>query len=506
MQRKSGKPVTPAPLQHILIIGGGTAGWMAAAAVAHKLAGLPIRISLIESEEVGTVGVGEATVPHIRFFNTALGIDEAEFMRATRATFKLGIEFRDWGRIGDSYVHPFGDFGVTTRGAPFLHHWLSAREGGAKDALQDFSLPIQAARRNRFAPPDPDPRSLYSTYSYAYQFDAALYGRFLRALAEHLGVQRIEGRIVDASLDGESGFVASVKLASGEAVHADLFVDCSGFRGLLIEQALSSGYESWQHWLPCDRAIAMPCESVEELTPYTRATALEAGWTWRIPLQHRVGNGHVYASAFIGDDEAEQALRDRLEGAPLAEPNRLRFVPGKRRRQWIGNCVALGLAAGFIEPLESTSIHLVQLGIGKLLELLPYSGWDERDAAEFNRAMDVEYERVRDFIILHYCATERDDSPLWNHCRTMALPDSLAYKMELFRERGVVVNQRDGMFLEPSWVAVYLGQNIVPRRIDPLATRVDPQRLSEMAEACRQAAAAMPRHTDYLRSIDKAAG
>ena len=502
-------PVKPTPLQHILIVGGGTAGWMTAAALAHKLAGLPIRISLVESEEIGTVGVGEATVPHIRFFNSALGIDEAEFMRATKATFKLGIEFRNWGRIGDSYIHPFGAFGMAEDGVPFLHQWLRARKAGLSHALEDFSLPVQAARRNRFAPPKQDPRSLYSTYSYAYQFDATLYGRFLRAFAEGLGVQRIEGRIVDAALDGASGFIQSVTLASGQTFGADLFVDCSGFRGLLIEQALSAGYESWQHWLPCDRAVAMPCESAEELTPYTRATALQAGWTWRIPLQHRVGNGHVYASAFIDDSQAEQALRDALEGAPLAEPNRLRFVPGKRHRQWIGNCVALGLAAGFIEPLESTSIHLVQLAIGKLLELLPFSGWDPLDAAEFNRAMDLEYERVRDFIILHYSATQRDDSPLWDHCRTMRVPDSLAHKLELFRDRGVVVNQRDGMFLEPSWIAVYLGQNIVPRKVDPLAERVAPERLSprlsDMAGACRQAADSMPRHAAYLRSINAAA-
>ncbi|HEX8263189.1 MAG TPA: tryptophan halogenase family protein [Allosphingosinicella sp.] len=497
-------------IRTILIVGGGSSGWMAAAALARKLAGLPIAINLVESAEIGTVGVGEATLPHIRFFNASLGLDEAEFMRRTRATFKLGIEFRNWGRLGDSYIHPFGAFGTDLGGVAFHQHWLRMRSAGEAAPLEDFSLPIQAARMNRFSHPADDPASLYSTFSYAYQFDATLYGRFLRDYAESRGVRRIEGRIVDVEVRPDDGFLSSVTLADGSRLEADLFIDCSGFRGVLIEQALEAGYEDWTRWLPCDRAIALPCAGTGDLVPYTRATARESGWMWRIPLQHRVGNGHVYSSAFLADDDAETALVAQLESPPLAEPNRLRFTTGKRRRQWVRNCVAIGLSAGFLEPLESTSIHLIQLAIGHLIDLLPDRGWDPLDAEEFNRVMALEYERVRDFLILHYCATERDDTPFWNHCRTMELPDSLSYKMELFRERGYVVNYREGMFLEPSWIAVYLGQNVTPRRFDPLSETVPESRLrgdmSRIGEACRAAAARMPAHRDFLQAIGAAEG
>jgi tryptophan halogenase len=497
-----------APIERILVVGGGSAGWMTAAALANKLAGLPVAIELVESAEIGTVGVGEATLPHIRFFNSALGFDEADFMRRTKATFKLGIEFRNWGRVGDSYIHPFGAFGTDIGEVPFHQHWLRMRAAGATAELDHYSLPIQAARQNRFAHPADDPKSLYSTYSYAYQFDAGLYGRFLRDYAERRGVKRTEGRIVDVALRPEDGFVSSLTLADGRRLEADLFIDCSGFRGVLIEQALKAGYEEWTHWLPCDRAIALPCAGTGPLTPFTRATARESGWMWRIPLQHRVGNGHVYSSAFLADDEAEAALLAQLEGAPLAEPNRLRFTTGKRRLQWSKNCVAIGLSAGFLEPLESTSIHLIQLAIGHLIDLLPDRGWDPLDAEEFNRVMALEYERVRDFLILHYCATERDDSPFWDHCRTMEPPESLRYKMELFRERGFVVNYREGMFLEPSWIAVYLGQNVVPRSFDPLSEALPSSRLrteiSRIGEACRAAAERMPPHEDFLRAIGAA--
>jgi tryptophan 7-halogenase len=497
------------PLRHILIVGGGTAGWMTAAALARKLAGLPVAIRVVESAEIGTVGVGEATLPHLRFFNASLGFDEADFMRFTKATFKLGIEFRNWGRLGESYIHPFGAFGVDLGGVPFHQHWLRMREAGDGTALADYSLPILAARMNRFAYPSEDPAALSSTYSYAFQFDAGLYGRYLRNYAEARGVRRVEGRIVDVALRSEDGFVESVTLAGGERLEADLFVDCSGFRGLIIEQALGAGYEEWTRWLPCDRAIAVPCGGTAELTPYTRATARESGWMWRIPLQHRVGNGHVYSSGFIADQEAEDALLAQLDAPPLADPNRLRFTAGKRRRQWVRNCVSIGLAAGFLEPLESTSIHLIQLAIGRLIDFLPDLGWDPLDSDEFNRLMDLEYERVRDFLILHYCATERRDTPFWDHVRTMTLPDSLLAKIELFRERGYVVNYRDGMFLEPSWIAVYLGQNVVPRRFDPLSEVVPEDDLAlemtRIAEATRAVAARMPDHLAFLRSIGAAA-
>jgi tryptophan halogenase len=496
-------------LRRIAIIGGGTAGWMTAAALAHSLQNSAIELRLVESAEIGTVGVGEATVPHIRFYNAKLGFDEADFMRRTKATFKLGIEFRNWGRIGDSYIHPFGAFGSNLGGVPFHHHWLRMRSEGCEWPLEDFSLPVLAARRNRFDHPAEDPRSLLSTFSYAYQFDAGLYAAFLRSYAEQRGVVRTEGKVVDVLQHAETGFVEAVTLESGERIEADLFIDCSGFRGLLIEQTLAAGYESWSRWLPCDRAIAVPCADAEGLTPYTRATALGSGWTWRIPLQHRVGNGHVYSSAFISDEEAERQLLDRLESPPLQDPRQLRFTAGRRLKQWDRNVVAIGLSAGFLEPLESTSIHLIQLAIGHLLNLLPDRSWDPADEAEFNRLMQLEYERVRDFIILHYCATQRDDTDFWNYCRTMELPESLASKMELFRERGIVRMYRDGMFLEPSWLAVYLGQNVLPRRHDPLSDAVPTGALRRdmeaMRERYRQAAERLPDHHERLRSMLAAA-
>jgi tryptophan halogenase len=489
-------------IRNVLIVGGGSAGWMAAAALANALKGLPIAISLVESEEIGTVGVGESTIPHIRFFNAKLGLDEAEFMRATKATFKLGIEFRDWDRPGDTYMHPFGAFGRDVAGAPFLQQWLRANEAGEAPAFQDFSLPIVAAKRDRFTPPSADPRSLMSTYSYAYQFDAGLYARFLRKYAEGLGVVRTEGKIRDVQLRAEDGFVESVTLESGQVISADLFVDCSGFRGLIIEQTFKAGYEDWSEWLPCDRAIAVPCAHGGPLTPYTQAISQGAGWRWRIPLQHRVGNGYVYCSEYIGDDEAEATLLSRLEAPAEAEPRRLRFLAGRRKRQWVKNCVAIGLSSGFLEPLESTSIYLIQAGIGRLLDLFPDRDFDPADADEFNRLMDLEIERIRDFLILHYYAGARADTPFWRRCREMPIPDSLAYKMELFRERGALVPYRDGVFLEPSWHAVYLGQDVTPRRHEPFAeiAPVDGvvRELRAMHDTIRRAAESIPSHADYI--------
>ncbi len=483
-------------VKRVLVVGGGTAGWMTAAALAHKLSGTGTAIELIESAEIGTVGVGEATVPHIRHFNATLGLDEADFLTRTRGTFKLGVEFVNWGRIGDSYIHPFGEFGSDLDGVPFHHQWLAAGEGaGAFDA---YSLPIQAARRGRFAHPSDDPASLRNTYNYAYQFDASLYARYLREYAEARGAVRREGKVVDVALNGETGFVESVTLESGERVSADLFVDCSGFRGLLIEQALGTGYQEWTHWLPCDRAIAIPCPNVGPIAPLTRSTAQASGWLWHIPLQHRAGNGHVYSSGFISDDDALETLTGALAAAPLAEPNKLRFVTGKRNRQWVGNVVAIGLSSGFLEPLESTSIHLIQLAIGRLLDLFPAQQWDPLDAAEFNRLMALEYERVRDFLILHYHATERDDSDFWHYCRNMTLPDSLAEKLALFRERGVVQHYRDGMFLEPSWLAVYLGQHVVPAYPDPRAGGDVAARMAAMRARYTAEAEAMPMHEAAL--------
>jgi tryptophan 7-halogenase len=497
--------MTTKTIQEILIVGGGTSGWMTAAALSHRLSGQPVKIRLIESAEIGTVGVGEATVPHIRFFNAKLGIDEADFMARTKATFKLGIEFCDWGCIGDSYIHPFGAFGEAIGGVDFHHHWARLHRAGHPHPLEDYSLPIIAARAGRFAFPAEDQSTLLSTYSYAFQFDAGLYAAYLRSYAEARGVVRCEGKITEVVQDSESGFVKSVALENGDIIAADLFVDCSGFRGLLIEGALESGYDDWSHCLPCNHAVPVPCTTNGPLTPYTRATAKDAGWIWRIPLQHRVGNGHVYCSSYISDEHAADALVGQLESEPLAKLNFLRFTTGKRRKQWSKNVVAIGLSAGFLEPLESTSIHLIQLAIGRLLDFFPDRGWNPMLATEYNRLMDLEYERVRDFLILHYHATERDDTPFWNYVRTMPIPDSLAHKMEMFRERGVVVNYRDGMFLDASWIAVYLGQRVTPQHSDPLGLSLDDAGLAASLDVirhnCITAAATLPSHGDFIRQI-----
>jgi tryptophan halogenase len=499
----------PGPL-NIVIVGGGTAGWMAAAAFAGVLPPERRRIRLIESSEIGIVGVGEATLPHIRFFNKRIGIDERELMAKTQATFKLGIDFRDWARLGDSYIHPFGAYGARTGGIGFHHYWLRARAAGDTTDIGEYSLAIAASRLNKFAPPSEDPKDVMSTFGYAFQFDASLYAQYLRGFSEARGVQRTDGKIVDVRLNGEDGSVESVKLESGEVVTGDLFIDCSGFRGLLIEQALKTGYDEWTRWLPCDRAMAVPCENAGPLTPYTRATAREAGWQWRIPLQHRTGNGYVYGSQFISDDEAAARLMSRLDGKPLGTPRPLRFTAGRRRKTWNRNVVAIGLAGGFLEPLESTSIHLIQVAITTLIDYLTErtmtqgGKFDDKLVAAYNAWLEMEYDRVRDFLILHYHATERDDAPIWNYCRTMSIPDSLAHKMELFRTRAGVVTYKDGLFLEPSWLAVYVGQRVMPSAFDPRMDEIDlsdvQAQLAQVRDKVHGAAVHMPNHEEFLRA------
>ncbi len=497
-------------VERVIIIGGGTAGWMTAAGLASMLGSTGLAITLIESEAIGIVGVGEATLPHIKYFNDTIGVDEAEFIAATSATFKLGIEFVDWARKGDSYIHPFGEFGLANEGVPFHQYW--SKMSGALDTgpLDDYSLPVVACRKGRFQRPSDDPRSVLSTYRYAYQFDAMQYAPFLRKHGEARGVTRIEGKVTGVDQESESGNIASVTLETGQRVEGDLFVDCTGFIGLLIEKTLKTGYESWSQYLPCDRAVAAPCESAGPLLPYTRATADCAGWRWRIPLQHRTGNGHVYSSGFIGDEDAERALVDNLDGKLLADPRILRFVTGKRRKLWNHNCIAIGLSGGFLEPLESTSIYLIQEGITKLLELFPDTDSFTVEMEEYNRRMDLEFERIRDFLILHYHATERDDSDFWNYLRTMKIPGSLADKLELFRNSGRIAAYDHGLFLVPSWIAVLLGQRIGPTnydwRVDQLSEEHIRQHLSGLRNHMEQAASDMFDHANFLTQNGLARG
>ncbi|WP_268992446.1 tryptophan halogenase family protein [Sphingomonas sp. Leaf21] len=486
----------------VVIVGGGTAGWMAGAALARLLPG-QCSVRLIESEAIGVVGVGEATLPHIRAFNERLGIPEAEFMARTRATFKLGIEFRDWGRIGDSYIHPFGTFGRGTGAIDFHHYWTRLlREGHDLPPLDSLSYACALARDARFDHPLREGQTLASTYGYAYQFDALLFAPYLRGLAEEAGAVRTEGMVVDVERDGDTGLIRAVTLADGERVEGDLFIDCSGFRSLLLGQALEEPFEDWSKWLPTDRAVAMPCRTETAVTPYTSAIAMPAGWRWRIPLQHRTGNGYVYASDFVSDADAARALEAAVEGEKLAEPRLLRFKAGRRRRSWVGNCVAIGLASGFLEPLESTSIYLVQQAITALVELFPDRQVAASDRDEFNRITDLEYDRIRDFLILHYHATTRDDSPFWNYVRTMPIPDSLAEKLDLWRRRARVVKYREGVFLDASWIAVYLGQGVVPGGWDPRADVASTSDLLRAVDGLRREiadeVAGRPDHRGFL--------
>ena len=489
----------------IAVIGGGTAGWMTAAALA-RLVGGKSAVTLVESAEIGTIGVGEATIPPIRNFNAILGLDEREFLRETKGTYKLGIEFRDWTRLGHSYFHPFGVHGADINGRYFHQYWLKLRQLGDETPIDDYSLCSVAAAANRAGPLTTDPRSVLATFGSAFHFDAALYAAYLRRYAEARGVKRLERKVVDVSLDGETGFIKSVQFDGGDSLEAEFYIDCTGFRGLLIEGALKAGYEDWTPWLPCDRAVALPCENAQPLVPYTRSTARKAGWQWRIPLQHRIGNGYVYSSAHVSDDEAAGTLLDNLDGAPIGEPRFLRFRAGRRRRFWIKNCLAVGLSAGFMEPLESTSIHLIQTGITKLLDLFPDRSFDPVDIEEYNRLTRLEFEGIRDFLILHYNATERNDSPFWEYCRTMAIPEPLARRIALFRGRGrMPIRMAYDLFTDTSWIAVFLGQGVTPQSYEPLIDAHDidavKTRLQGQRKMIAEAAASMSSHADYVARV-----
>ena len=447
--------------------------------------------------------MGEATIPAIKKYNELLELDENDFIRRTQGSFKLGIEFVDWAHRGDAYFHSFGVIGQDLGWLRCHQYWLKMRAQGRAADFSAYSINSAAARANKFMRADPKmAESPIGHIAHAFQFDAGLYAKFLRAYAEARGVRRREGKVVDVALGSADGFVQSVTLEDGETIAADLFIDCSGFRGLIIEQAMKTGYEDWTHWLPCDRAIAVPCARTEPFTPYTRATARTAGWQWRIPLQHRTGNGHVYSSAHISDEEAEAQLLANLDGAQLADTNKLRFTTGKRKRIWNRNCVALGLASGFLEPLESTSIHLIQAMVIRLVRLLPDRGFDPATIAEFNRQADFEYARIRDFIILHYKATSRDDTAFWRQCRDMEVPDTLQRKIDLFAANGRVFREDDELFTEESWIQVFLGQGVIPRGYDPLVD-IKPEAqveeyLGNIQRVIARCVGLMPDHAEFV--------
>jgi len=489
------------PIRNVLIVGGGTAGWMAAAVLSRAF-GPTLDIMLVESEQIGIVGVGEATIPQIRLLNQYLGIDENEFLEQTQASFKLGIQFNGWHRPDSSYLHAFGEIGRGLGSVPFHHIWLRAASDGHNKQLWDYSLNSIAASQNRFArlgPADVDP---LAGIHHAFHFDASLYAAYLRRLSQAQGVSRVEGRVTDVRLDSDSGHIRHVCLDDDRRLEADLFIDCSGFRGLLIEQALASGYEDWTELLPCDRALAVPSEAGPVMRPFTEATATRAGWQWRIPLQHRVGNGHVYCSRFVSDDEAASILLKNLDGKALDEPRQLRFFTGRRKHFWHRNCVALGLASGFMEPLESTSIHLIQTGISRLLSLFPDRHFDPALSDEYNRQTDFEYERIRDFLILHYHANGRVGEPFWDERRAMSIPERLDQRMKLFAHNGVVSRDADELFTEGSWLQVLLAQCGRPARVHPLAGALGPDQVREVLSVLhatvQRVVASMPDHAAFI--------
>jgi tryptophan 7-halogenase len=490
-------------LRNIVIVGGGTAGWMAAAALARTLE-FPVSIQLIESEDIGTVGVGEATVPHLRAFNQSLQIDEVDFVRAVRGTFKLGIQFVDWGSVGSRYIHGFGTIGHEYRGLPFHQYWTKLHLAGKARDIGEYSLNTAAAPMGKFlsGATDVPKNSPLAQVAYAYHFDAGLYAQYLRRYAEARQVKRVEGEVVDVTLRAADGFIESVTLKSGARIAGDLFIDCSGFRGLLIGQALKTGYDDWTHWLPCDRAVAVPSEKTGPATPYTRSTARGAGWQWRIPLQHRTGNGHVYSSAHVSDDVAAATLLANLDGRALAEPRVLKFTTGRRQRMWNRNCVALGLASGFLEPLESTSIYLIQSGIARLIHMLPDRHMSGTLQARYNAEAAFEMERIRDFLILHYYATQRRDTEFWKYCASMSIPAELEEKIRLFRESGRFYRNADEMFALTSWVQVMIGQHIVPTGYHPLVDAVPDAELAQLGDSVRgviaSCVAAMPEHEQFI--------
>lgn len=479
----------------IVIVGGGTAGYMASALLT-RLGHKNFEICLVESDEISTIGVGEATIPAIKTFNQILSIDETEFIKATQGTFKLGIKFQDWYKKGEAYIHGFGKIGRDWDFLRMHQYWLKYHLQGEYPNFGDFSINTVAPDAYKFMRSDPKMKeSPLSEIAYAFHFDAGLYAKFLRAYSEARGLKRIEGKVVKVNQNSENGFITSIDLEHGLNIEGDLFIDCTGFRGLLIEQTLKTGYEDWGRWLKVDRAIAVPCNSKGDMPPYTLSTALSSGWRWKIPLQHRTGNGHVYSSKYIDDNEAEQILLDGLEGEARANPLKLRFTLGKRKQLWNKNCVAIGLSGGFLEPLESTGLYMIQSAVVRLIRLFPDKGFDQANIDEFNRQASFEFERIRDFIILHYKATERDDSEFWRDVKALEIPDSLQNKIDVFAANGRIFRENDELFAEESWIQVFLGQGIIPKSYDPM---VDIKTDNEVREYLNNAQKVIKKCVDFM--------
>jgi tryptophan halogenase len=494
-------------IRKIVILGGGTAGWMTAAALAKVNKPPQFEIVLLESDEIGIIGVGEATIPTIHWFNNLVGLSEPELLRETRATYKLGIEFVNWNGDGSRYFHPFGRYGGSHDGSMFYHRWIRARLGGDTDSHQNYSLTTRAALEGRFGPPATDPNSIFATLGYAYHFDAGLYAAYLRRRCEAQGVRRVEGKVTKVDQAPESGFITALTTHRGEVIEGDFFVDCSGLRGLLIEDTLKTGFDDWSHWLPCDRALAIPSERVQDPIPYTRSTAHAAGWQWRIPLQHRTGNGIVYSSRFSSDEAAAETLKSHLDSKPLADPRLIRFLTGRRRKAWNKNVVAIGLSSGFLEPLESTSIHLIQSGIAKLLSLFPTRDCHTQTVEQFNRVFAADVESVRDLLVLHYHRSAGRPEPLWQYCQHMPLPDGVTYKMAHFTGTGRIVLTTDELFKEASWFAIMVGQGLVPSDYNPLLDSIAAQEnqahLLRVKQQIATALGSMARHEDYIRKASR---
>ena len=494
---------TVKPISNVIIVGGGTAGWMAAASLATFLDNKSVSITLVESPSIGTIGVGEATIPGIRDFNFKLGIDEIDFIKKTQATFKLGIEFIDWAKIGTRFFHPFGGYGSPLHGVAFHHFVTRLRHLGHNVDLNDYSISIAMAKSNKFAQPHPNPPTPLADFKYAYHFDAALYASYLQNLAMQKSVKHISGEVTNVTVRPTDGFLESITLHDESKLTGDLFLDCSGFKGLLIEKVLHTAYEDWSGWLPCNKAIAAQSHLDEAPCPYTKAIACDAGWQWQIPLQHRMGNGYVYCDAFVEDDKAQSDFTARLSGEASSPIRHLQFTTGRRKKFWHKNCVALGLAAGFLEPLESTSISLIQTGLSKLILFFPDMSFNQADIDEANRLAKLEFERIRDFLILHYASSNRTDSEFWRYCNNMVLPDSLAQKIELYKSRGHLINYEEESFQDNSWLTMYNGFNIEPNRYDPQANNIDPNRLIrdlwQMKQLIKNAAQKSISHAEFLQ-------